>query len=72
MMEFASLDLNGKARITTNVIVPALDQNGNTVTDTNKYGDYLQMIADVVMGILPVARHRVIPILHQRARVATP
>lgn len=72
MKEFASLDWNGKARITTNVLVPALDQTGATVTDTNKYGDYLQMIADVVMGILPVARHRVIPILHQRARVATP
>ena len=69
MKEFASLDWNGKARITTNVLLNGLDQAGNTVLDTNKYGDYLQMIADIVMGILPVARHRVVPILHMRARV---
>ena len=69
MKEFASLDWNGKARVTTNVLVNGVDQAGNTVLDTNKYGDYLQMIADVVMGILPVARHRVLPIIHLRARV---
>jgi hypothetical protein len=69
MKEFAGLDWNGKSRITTNVLLNGVDQAGNTVLDTNKYGDYLQMIADIVMGIVPLARHRVIPILHQRARV---
>jgi hypothetical protein len=69
MKEFAQLNWNGQARVTTNVMVPTLDQAGNTVNDTNKYGEFLQMIADTVMGILPVARYRVIPIIHQRARV---
>jgi len=69
MKEFASLDWNGKARMTNNVLVPSLDQTGAAVTDTNKYGEYLQMIADVVMGILPVARHCIIPIFHKRAQV---
>jgi hypothetical protein len=69
MKEFAGLDWNGKARMTTNVLVPSVDQNGTATTDTNKYGEYLQLISDAVMGILPIARHRIIPIIHLRARV---
>jgi len=70
MKEFASLNWSGKAHITTNILVNSLNQVGAAVLDTNKYGDYLQMIADAVMGIMPVARHNIIPILHLRARPA--
>lgn len=67
--KFNSLDWNGKARIIDNVLVQALDSAGNVVLDTNKYGEVLQIIADAVMGILPLNRRYIMPIIFRRARV---
>jgi len=68
MKEFANLDWNGKVSITQNVMVPALDQNNAQILDTNKRGEYLQMLSDMVLGILPVRRRNIVPILYKRNR----
>lgn len=71
MKQFQGLDWNGKVNMTRNVLVPSLDQNNKVVLDTNKRGEYLQLIADVALGILPNQRRNIIPILYRRSRIAT-
>lgn len=70
MQHFAQLDWNGKVEITQNVMVPCLDGAGNPTQDTNKRGEYLQLIADIALGILPVRRRNIIPVIYRRQRVA--
>lgn len=59
---FNKLDWNGKARLTDNVLV----DHGSGVYDTNKYGEYCQLIADVTHGLLPNTVRHVVPILYRR------
>ena len=66
---FSRLDWNGKVDITKNVLVPCLDQNGTTVLDTNKRGEYIQLIASIALGIAPVRRRNILPIIYKRARI---
>lgn len=71
MDKFNGMDWNGKVGTTRNILVPSLDETGATVTDTNKRGEYLMLIADVAMGILPVRRRNIVPIIYKRTRIAT-
>ena len=71
MRDFNGMDWNGKVIPTRNLLVPSLNQNGAEVLDTNKRGEYLQLVADAVMGILPNRRRNIIPIIYRRERVAT-
>lgn len=70
MKEFRALKINGEVRITKDVLVPVPNEDGTIVNDTNKYGEYLQLISYLLMGILPIQRRNIIPILYRRARVA--
>lgn len=69
MEQFAKLDWNGKVMMTKNVLVNTYDQNNALIQDTNKRGEYLQLLGDIVMGILPTRRRNVLPIIYRRARV---
>lgn len=71
MKEFANLDWNGKVEMTQNVRIPCLDENNQTVYDTNKRGEYLQLLASIVLGILPINRRYILPIIYKRQRPAT-
>jgi len=71
MKEFNGMDWNGKVYPTRNVLVPSLNQNGTEVLDTNKRGEYLQLIADAVMGVSPNRRRNLVPIIYLRSRIST-
>lgn len=71
MQTFNGMNWNGKVHITRNLLVPSLDENGAVVNDTNKRGEYLQLIADLVMGIMPIRRRNIVPIIYKRERIAT-
>lgn len=65
--KFSKLMWNGEVRLTDNVIV----NYGDGKLDTNKYGEFVQLIADATMGILPVNRRYCVPIIYRRRRVVT-
>lgn len=62
MGRYHSLNWNGEVRITDDVLV----NYGNGVVDTNKYGEWLQLICDTVMGIIPNTPRFCLPILYRR------
>jgi hypothetical protein len=70
MEKFAGMDWSGKVYTTRNVLVPSLDAAGATVLDTNKRGEYMQLLADSVMGISPVYRRNILPFIYLRSRIA--
>lgn len=59
---FNKLNWNGEVRMTDNVLV----NYGSGNLDTNKYGEYLQLIADTVLGILPNTPRNILPIFYRR------
>lgn len=67
--DFQKMDWNGKVELTRNILVPCLDGDGNVVNDTNKYGEGIQAISQVLLGSLAVRRRNVVPIIYQRQRV---
>ena len=71
--QFNSMDWSGKVHLTRNLLVPRPDGGGTggIIYDTNKYGDRCQLIADAVMGIAPLRRRNLVPILYRRQRIAT-
>jgi hypothetical protein len=69
MKQFSRLDWNGKVDITKNVLIPCLDQNNAVVLDTNKRGEYIQLISSIALGIAPIRRRNILPIIYKRARV---
>lgn len=71
MNKFNQFDWNGKVRITDNVLTPGLDPDGALVYDTNKRGEYIQLISDLALGIMPIARYQALPIIYRRTRVNT-
>lgn len=62
MGRYHSLNWNGEVRITDDVLV----NYGNGVTDTNKYGEWLQLICDTVMGIIPNTPRFCLPVIYRR------
>lgn len=67
---FSAMNWNGKVEMTRNLKIKCLDGAGAVVEDTNKYGEYIQLISQVVFGIIATRRRNVIPIIYQRARMA--
>lgn len=67
---FSGMPWNGRVEMTDKINVPSADENGNTVWDTNKYGEYLQLIARSVVGIVGTQKRGVLPILFRRFRGA--
>ncbi len=59
---FNQLTWNGEVRLTDNVLV----NYGSNNLDTNKYGEFLQLIADTVLGIIGNTPRNVIPIVYRR------
>jgi hypothetical protein len=68
--DFSSMPWNGRVRMTDKINVPCADENGNTYVDTNKYEEYLQLIAHSVVGIVGTQKRGILPILFQRFRGA--
>jgi len=70
--QFNGMDWSGKVHLTRNILVPRPGPTaGEVIYDTNKYGDRCQLIADAVMGIAPLRRRNIVPILYRRQRIAT-
>lgn len=67
---FGSMVWNGRVQMTDNINVPCADEGGNTVWDTNKYGEYLQLISHSVVGIVGTQKRGILPILFRRFRGA--
>lgn len=62
MKRFNALNWNGEVRITDDVLV----NYGSNVYDTNKYGEYLQLIADTVLGLIANTPRYIVPVLYRR------
>jgi hypothetical protein len=67
---FAELRWNGEARITDNILINIGVPEAPIFT-TNKYGEFVQLFADTVHGILPVNRRNVFMVIYRRNRVRT-
>jgi len=64
---FNKLFWNGEVKLTNNILV----NYGGGNLDTNKYGEFMQLISSTVHGIIPVNRRYVLPIIYRRVRVTT-
>ena len=62
---------NGEIEMTKNILIPCLDDHGNTVWEPNKYGRYLQLISSMTCGIVGEQKRSIIPIIFKRWRGAT-
>lgn len=75
--EFANQDVNGligmnwngKIQMTKNFLVPCLDSAGNVQLETNTWGKYLRLQAEVAMGIVGYNKFNVMPVFYQRKNV---
>ncbi len=67
---FGNMFWNGEQIITKNILVPCLDANGNTIYDTNKYGESLQIISQLTCGIVGEQKRSILPIIFKRWRGA--
>lgn len=61
--KFVKMQWNGVVRLTDNI----LRNYGNGIYDTNKFGDVVQLIADVTMGIIPNTPRYCVPFVYRRA-----
>lgn len=64
MGKFHSLNWNGEVRITDDVLV----NYGSGNLDTNKYGEYLQLICDTVLGVIPNTPRHCLPVIYRRVK----
>lgn len=60
--KFHSLNWNGQTRVTDDILVKYADGS----VDTNKYGEVLQILADVTLGILTNTPRHILPVLYRR------
>jgi len=67
--KFSQLRWNGEVRLTSDFLVN-YGTAGTPVLETNKYGEFVQLIADTVHGILPVNRRHAFAVIFRRTRVA--
>lgn len=62
MGRYHQLNWNGEIRLTDDVLV----NYGSGVLDTNKYGEWLQLICDTTLAILPNTPRHILPIMYRR------
>ncbi len=67
---FGNMFWNGELRFTQNLLIPCTDSNGNIQWDTNKYGEELQIISQLVCGMRGVQKRSILPIVFKRWRGA--
>lgn len=67
---FGNMFWNGELMITKNLLTTCLDVNGNTVIDTNKYGELLQIISQATFGIVGKQKRAIVPFIFKRWRGA--
>lgn len=65
---FGKMFWNGEQEITKNIPIPCQAADGSTFWDTNKYGEYLQIISQATMGIIAKQRRNILPIVFKRKR----
>jgi hypothetical protein len=66
---FPKMSWNGEVKLTKRFLVPCLDSDSGTVTyEENTYGEHLKFISQIALGIIPLQRRNVIPIIYKRKR----
>lgn len=65
---FGKMIWNGEISITKNIQIPCIDDTGTLRYDTNKYGEYLQLIAWTTLGAQAVQPRYIVPIIFKRIR----
>lgn len=65
---FGKMLWNAEVFLSKNFLVPCLDANGNTIQQTNVYGEKLKAFCQSTYGIIPQQRRNIIPILFRRRR----
>lgn len=71
-VEFKGMDWSGRARLTDNILIQCgEDDAGNPLWETNKYGEQLQLISTLAMGIRGDNKFNVLPIVFKRHRGIT-
>lgn len=64
--DIMGMDWNGRIRMTHNFLIPCKDADGKDILETNSWGEYLRLQAEVVMGIAGYNTFNVIPIVYRR------
>lgn len=67
---YAALNWNGEVRMTNNLLTQCLDDNNVLQWDTNKYGEFIQLISYLTLGIAGQQTRAVMPIIFRRKRGA--
>ena len=65
------MDWNGRIELKDNFLIRCQDENGEEQLDTNSWGEYLRLQAQVVMGIVGFNKFNVIPIIYLRKNSIT-
>ena len=66
---FKGMDWSGKVEMTQNFLISCFAADGTTVVqDTNNRREYVKLISTITMGLLPIARNHIIPIIFARQR----
>lgn len=66
---FPAMSWNGEVRLTKKFNIPCLDDDTGEVTnEPNTYGEHIKFISQIALGIIPLQRRNVIPIIYKRAR----
>jgi hypothetical protein len=65
-------DWNGKIYTNDNLLIECDDGSGNTVVDTNSWGEYLRLQSQATYGLLPGEITNIFPIVHKRPLLGLP
>lgn len=66
---FPKMSWNGEVKLTKRFLVQCLDEDSGEITyEENTYGEHLKFISQIALGIIPLQRRNVIPIIYKRQR----
>ena len=66
---FPKMSWNGEVKLTKRFLVQTLDSDtGEVAYEENTYGEHLKFISQIALGIIPLQRRNVIPIIYKRKR----